>query len=176
MERENSSAFDMKTLIHVGVEVLVVGAITFWFQKKSSSQQAEIEELRGKVEKMEEVLEAQNRLLMEHRNIFSNILGGRPPPPLQNNSQPRSPSQPPPSNAPRARPPDTTPNKKVPPRPPTPEEPSEEEEEIEEEEEEEEEVDMDELLKEELQSITVSPPLKKGKEPLTREALKKKNR
>jgi hypothetical protein len=193
MEEKNSGSFDMKTLIHVGVEIVVVGAITFWFQKKCSSQQAEIEELREKVENLERAMEMQNKMLMEHRGLFQNLLQGHIPPSNSSSGYPSQsmmhPSQSrsrengggnsnsldsrggfskvvhnPPRETERMRETRTSSvSKKSPPRKKEVEITDQEEEEIENEEEnEEEEVNVDELLKEELQSITVSPLKSRG--------------
>jgi hypothetical protein len=191
MEEKNSGSFDMKTLIHVGVEIVVVGAITFWFQKKCSSQQAEIEELREKVENLERAMEMQNKMLMEHRGLFQNLLQGHIPPSNSSSGYP-SQSMMHPSQSrsrengggnsnssdsrggfskvsretERMRETDSSrssTSKKSPPRKKEVEITDQEEEEIENEEEnEEEEVNVDELLKEELQSITVSPLKSRG--------------
>lgn len=197
-KNEGGSSIDMKTLIHVGVEVLVVGTITFWFQRKAASQQAEIEELRDRIGKFEETIEAQGKMLAEHRNIFQSILGhgrGAPQPQLPPQQMPTT-RQPPqylpaaqhaqPANNQQAptgigsqKPPAKKPSPPV--RQPSPEPSEEEEEEHDNEEEEEEEsepVDMDELLKEELQSITrkSSPPpkgLKASRAPNTASKKKK---
>lgn len=80
--------FDTKTLVHVGTELLVIGGLTFWFQRKTSMQQEEIENLREKIARLEEVIE-------RHDQIFQSILGGRPPqfpPQKQSQSPPHYPS------------------------------------------------------------------------------------
>lgn len=74
-------AVNTQTLIHVGVELVVVGGLTFWFQRKTSLLRGEINALREKVARHEEIISNQGQLLARHDQILRQIFGGAPPPP-----------------------------------------------------------------------------------------------
>ena len=67
------------TLVHIGVELVIIGGLTFWFQRKTSLLQNEIDQLRDKVSKYEGVIESQGQLLMRHSQILRSLFGGELP-------------------------------------------------------------------------------------------------
>jgi hypothetical protein len=67
---------DIKTLVHVGVEVVIIGGLTFWFQKKTSLQQEEINNLRSELSKAKEVINRQGKILSQHEEILKQLLNG----------------------------------------------------------------------------------------------------
>lgn len=81
---------DTKTLVHVGVELVVVGGLTFWFQRKTALQQEEIDRLKEHLAKAEEVINRQGELLAKHDHIIGQLIGGKPHSSLPQPSQVRS--------------------------------------------------------------------------------------
>ena len=71
---------DTKTLVHVGVELVIIGGLTFWFQRKTSLQQEEINNLREELNKTKEIINRQGALLAQHERILSQFTGGNFPP------------------------------------------------------------------------------------------------
>lgn len=67
------NSVDSKTLVHVGVEFVVIGGVTFWLNKRISSVQEEVLELRKKVESYETVIQQQSRLINRHEEMLSQI-------------------------------------------------------------------------------------------------------
>jgi hypothetical protein len=57
---------DMKTLIHVGVEVVVIGGITFHFQRKISKLEGELQLMRDENIKMREEMKMLARIISAH--------------------------------------------------------------------------------------------------------------
>ena len=92
-------AVNTQTLVHVGVELVVISGVTFWVHRKTSLLQEEINDLRDKVAKADDLIERQGQLLARHDQIIRQMLnGGGPNPSLGGNSvqsmQPRrGPSQ-----------------------------------------------------------------------------------
>ena len=70
---------DTKTLVHVGVELVVVGGLAFWFQRKTSLQQQEINNLRDELSKVKEVLNSQGKMLAQYDQILGQLMGRRGP-------------------------------------------------------------------------------------------------
>ena len=70
---------DTKTLIHVGVELVVIGGLTFWFQRKTSLLHEEIDDLRGKLSKLEDIINQQGKMLNQHEQFIQMIGRGMPP-------------------------------------------------------------------------------------------------
>lgn len=88
------NSLDTKTLVHVGVEVVVIGGVAFWLNGKISTVQKELAEALGRIQRMEEIINQQNQVITRHEMILRQIMGGRPPPTPP--EQPRS--VPPPQN------------------------------------------------------------------------------
>lgn len=109
-------------LIHIGVEIVVLGGITFWFNKRTSSLEEQIVVLTDKLTKHEELIIKQGEIITQHENMmremYAIIHGGSPQrssvaQPLQRgpprvapqpkrNTSPNQPSQPTPrSNIPK---------------------------------------------------------------------------
>lgn len=82
-----------QTLIHVGTELVVLSGMTFWFQRKTSKLNSDIEDLKKRLEDCEKIISQQNQLIGHHEQILSRMLGGAP------SQQQRQ--QPPPSRKPR---------------------------------------------------------------------------
>lgn len=148
---------DTKTLVHMGVELVVIGGITFWFQRKTSIQQEEINQLRETLSKLEELVVEQGKIISQHEMIFRRMTGGMPPPQQPPQSYAQHPQQPPhvqhpPQQQPPRHPPQPPPHVQHPPpqQSPPPADSSSSQSEEEEE-------DPTEILKEELGSIGGDP-------------------
>jgi len=63
-------------LIHVGVEVVVIGGVFFYLNKQNSLLREEVESLRDKLTKCEEAISHQNQILRQHDQILQSMLGG----------------------------------------------------------------------------------------------------
>jgi len=63
-----------QTLVHVATELVIIGGLSFWFQRKTSLLQEEITELKNRLSKYEEILEAQGKILAEHRNMLQDFI------------------------------------------------------------------------------------------------------
>jgi len=86
---------DTKTLLHVGVEVVVIGGITFYFQRKISILQGENQLLRDDLTKTQQKLDEVIKIM----NIYDQILfpgkyGNPENRPIQRQPHPQHPSQP----------------------------------------------------------------------------------
>lgn len=77
---------DTKTLIHVGVEVVVIGGIVFHFQRKTAKLEGEIQLLRDENTKLKQDLEKIYRVLTLH----DQILKGHIPPQTQHHPPKKS--------------------------------------------------------------------------------------
>lgn len=76
-------AVNTQTLVHVGVELVVIGGMTFWFQRKTALLQEEIDQLRDKVTGCEGIIQNQGQLLAKHDQILRQILGSGGIPPIE---------------------------------------------------------------------------------------------
>lgn len=73
---------DTQTLIHVGTELVVVGGIAFWLNKRIGAVDAKYDELVRRLAAYEEIIEKQNQMLARHEATFQRMFGGGPPPNL----------------------------------------------------------------------------------------------
>lgn len=73
-------SIDKMTMVHIAGEVIVIGGLTFWMNKRISGLQEEIAELRQQIEQ-------QNQLLSQHEMIFRQMFNGQKsrnlPPPVE---------------------------------------------------------------------------------------------
>lgn len=76
----NLGGVDLKTLIHVGVELIVGAGLVYWVNKKTSSLQTQILELRKQVEEKDQIIgqlvEASKRNTQMIQHLHSMILSG----------------------------------------------------------------------------------------------------
>jgi len=63
-----------QTLIHAGVELVVVGGVTFWLNKKISSLSDEVKSLKEKILQYENIVNQQEQLLLRHDSMLKHIL------------------------------------------------------------------------------------------------------
>lgn len=80
---------DPQTLIHVGVELVVVAGITFWLNRRISSVQGEVGQLNEKLAEFEKVIAQQAQLLHRHEQILNQIFGGSPSGQIQSAPSPQ---------------------------------------------------------------------------------------
>ena len=86
----SSSVIDTRFLIHVGTELIVIGGLTFWLNRKINGVSEQVTILQNKLTKYEEIIERQNQLLMRHEQAIRAIFG-EPPLPRPQGGQQRSP-------------------------------------------------------------------------------------
>lgn len=79
---------DTQTLIHVGTELVVIGGLTFWLNKRISSLETIIGSLEHKLSSYENIIQQQNQLINKHEQIFRELFG-------QKFNKPNVPDQPP---------------------------------------------------------------------------------
>ena len=84
-----SSGINNQLLIHVGVELVVIGGITFWLNKRISSADARVEEMADRIAALENVIGQQQQLLLKHEQILRSLVGA-PPPTLASSAVPVS--------------------------------------------------------------------------------------
>lgn len=69
----NMNTLDTKTMIHVGMEVVVIGGIAFWVHKKTSNLQKEIDQLKHENAELKNILVQHSQILSEHHRIFTSL-------------------------------------------------------------------------------------------------------
>lgn len=74
------SSLDTTTLIHIGVEIVVIAGITYWHHKNISSLREEVIQMRQIIEENKKIINAQGQLLMTHDQVLrGNIKPNSPP-------------------------------------------------------------------------------------------------
>ena len=71
-------SINTQTLVHTGIELVVIGGLTFWFNRKLALCQNEINELQDKVTKYEELFNQQGTVIAHHDQILRQLLGENP--------------------------------------------------------------------------------------------------
>ena len=61
------------TLIHAACEIAVLGAVIFWFQKKTNNMWNKIEELSALAKAQQEIIEKQEEMLQQHNAALQKI-------------------------------------------------------------------------------------------------------
>ena len=85
------SNIDTSTLVHLGVEIVVVGGLAFWVHRKTKDLQDQITSLTESVNKYEDILKRQGELLAQHENALRQVfaaMNGKSPP-MQSKPTPR---------------------------------------------------------------------------------------
>jgi hypothetical protein len=67
---------DMKTLIHVGTELIVLTGLAFWMNKRIALTESKMKLMEDQLVAYGEALNKQGKLLAQHDQIFSQMLGG----------------------------------------------------------------------------------------------------
>lgn len=67
------NSINNQTLIHVGIELLVVASLAFWVNKKDSNLQAQINKLVEQNENFEKIMIEQRNLIMKHEQMLMQI-------------------------------------------------------------------------------------------------------
>lgn len=65
-----------QTLIHLGVEFVVLGGFAFWVHKRMAPVETTVEELNKKVAALENVIDKQYQILVQHEAIFRQLVNG----------------------------------------------------------------------------------------------------
>lgn len=68
---------DTATLIHIGVELIVVAGLAFWVHKKTNNLQDQITALNEKINSYEEHLKRQGELLAQHENVLRQLFSNQ---------------------------------------------------------------------------------------------------
>lgn len=84
----SSNNIDTQTLIHAGTELVVISGITFWLNKKITSNEDEIKILKEKISKLEEIIARQNQMLISHENVLTAITSGQNRPSAERMTRP----------------------------------------------------------------------------------------
>lgn len=97
---------DMKTLIHVGTELVAIGGLTFWMNKRISSIQSQVSTRDEKIGELETIIQQQSRMLAEHEHVLRMLMKGTMPPPrVEEETHNIPPRQAPPQRVQRSEPP-----------------------------------------------------------------------
>lgn len=78
----------MKTLIHIGVELIVIGGITFWLNRNINAADLRITELQKQVTALEETVKKQSEIILKHEELLNQIINYIQSPQQQTQSQP----------------------------------------------------------------------------------------
>lgn len=92
------TTIDNQTLLHIGVECVVIGGLTYWQHRKIENVREEVNELKEKLEKYEEIINSQGQLLMQHEQYFRGISRSSMRPPSHPSPPPPPPEEPDVSN------------------------------------------------------------------------------
>lgn len=68
------SNFSTSSLVHIGVELVVIGGLSFWIHKKTSDLQEQVTRLTEKVGKYDELLRRQADVIAQHENGLRHLL------------------------------------------------------------------------------------------------------
>lgn len=68
-------ATNTQTLVHVGTELVVIGGVTFWLNKKISSLEERVKELETKNAEYEKILSNHGQILARHNELLMRITG-----------------------------------------------------------------------------------------------------
>jgi len=89
------NSVDTKTLVHIGVEAVVIGGVVFWLNGRISGVQTGLAELQQKIQMLEGVIQQQNQLLSRHEAILRQMMGApQVDPPQDSSYRQRSPNLP----------------------------------------------------------------------------------
>jgi hypothetical protein len=70
---------DTKTLIHVGTELVVVGGLAFWMNKKIGLVESKMDALLQQLAVYEDAIQKQQKMINTHEAAFRQIFGGHKP-------------------------------------------------------------------------------------------------
>lgn len=110
-------------MVHVGAELVIIGGVTFWMNKKIAEANEKVNLLVDELAQMKETVNKQSQIIASHQNFMHQLInGGAAPPPA-----PITPPMAPPPATPRpvkkpavAAPPPPTRQKQPVPQPPAP--------------------------------------------------------
>ncbi len=88
---DTSMNLDTQTLIHVGTELVVVGGIAFWLNKRIGAVDAKYDDLLKRLSAYEEIIEKQNQMIARHEATFQRMFGPPNPPPTPPGAQGQGP-------------------------------------------------------------------------------------
>jgi len=86
------NALDTKTMIHIGVEAVVIGGVTFWLNGRVSSVQRTCQELQERLQTLESVIQQQNQIISRHEAVLRQVMGA--PRPSRRPQKPQKPQKP----------------------------------------------------------------------------------
>jgi len=70
---QEGGGFDTMFLVHVGLEVVCIGGLAYWLNKRTGELQAQVDLLNTKVAEQDQHLKAQGELLAKHENALQQI-------------------------------------------------------------------------------------------------------
>lgn len=98
MAEKSNSSVSMTTIIHAGVELVILGGLFYWIKTTTGGLQDQITSLTDKVNKYDDLLKRQSEVIAQHENALRQIHSM-----LQGISQPKPTQKPTPkSNNPRS--------------------------------------------------------------------------
>lgn len=70
--------FGTNQLIHMGIEVIVIGGVTYWLYQKNKALSEKIDELTAKMDQLHQILNHQGQLINKHENALNNMFDPQP--------------------------------------------------------------------------------------------------
>lgn len=64
----------MKTLIHMGIELIVIGGITYWLNRKINGAEVRITEQQAQIAALQEVVKKQGETIAKHNELLQRIV------------------------------------------------------------------------------------------------------
>lgn len=78
-------------MVHVGAELVIIGGVTFWMNKKIADANEKVNLLTEEMAKMKETISKQSQVIASHQNFIHQLVnGGVAPPPSMPASPPVS--------------------------------------------------------------------------------------
>lgn len=87
LKRRSMEAIDKKTLIHAGIETVVIAGITFYFNKRISTLEDYISQMNEKLNKYEEIIQRQDQVISIHDQALRDMMARFPSPGHSNSPQ-----------------------------------------------------------------------------------------
>ena len=88
-----TSSISMMTMIHIGVEILVVAGVSFWLHSKIKTQEEHLKIQADRIAECEKLIAKQTEIITRHENAlhhFSSLLQGLPAPQTNRPQNPTS--------------------------------------------------------------------------------------
>lgn len=79
MSAVTESSLDAMKMAHIGAEIVVIGGVVFWVNRRTTDLQDQITSLSEQVNKCEDLIKRQSELLTRHENVIRQVFGQQGP-------------------------------------------------------------------------------------------------